>query len=116
MLLRIDTSTIGPTQIDQIRKYDLELETNFISTFKNGEIEGQDKFIIICRGFYVNKLKSLNYVAELLETLHLKRVLFGVYITDQTSLLKKTLDSAERAEIFDQRKDLLASVNLCLNK
>jgi hypothetical protein len=125
MLLWIDSPDSDLKTVEDIRKTHPTLQVKFIPALKDAElyvqqnlhdIKSQDKFITICRGYYVAESRSFADVAEMFDKLNLGTKPLGVYTRNREFLLKQTPNPPKRAEIFDQKHKLLAFVNSHLKK
>ncbi|CAM4873930.1 unnamed protein product [Rotaria socialis] len=120
MLLWIDSSDNDRKLKKEIEKNHPTLEIKFKPTYKEAEeyltanlrdIQGRDRVITVCRGFYSTEEKSYTDIAQLFDTLNLGELPMAVYTRSVTMLLERTPNHPKRVEIFDKQSALLAFIN-----
>ncbi|CAF3653925.1 unnamed protein product [Rotaria sordida] len=116
LLLWIDTPHNDLKTTNEVEKRHPTLEIIFKSTCKDVEeylkmnlrdINRREKFITICRGFYVQENKGFTDIVQLFQNLNLGASPLGVYTKNTTALLKQTPDLPRGVEVFDQPNALL---------
>ncbi|CAF2438986.1 unnamed protein product [Rotaria sp. Silwood2] len=120
MLLWIDLSENDPKTTNRIQRDHPTLEIIFKPTYKDAEeylnnnlrdIKEHEKFITICRGYYVQEQKSFTHVVQLFENLNLGTRPLAVYTRNKKNLSKHTPDPPKSVEIFDEQNALLDFIN-----
>ncbi|CAF0905168.1 unnamed protein product [Rotaria sp. Silwood1] len=112
LLLWMDSPENVRKETDEIKKRHPTLEIIFKSTYKDAEeylqqnsrdTEEREKFITICRGYFVQEKKGFTHVAQLFENLHLGTKPLAVYTRNTNDLLKRTPDPPRNVAIFDKQ-------------
>ncbi|CAF4575709.1 unnamed protein product, partial [Rotaria sp. Silwood2] len=123
MLLWIDIPQNDPKTTNEIKKRHPTLEIVFKSSYKDAEeylinnlpeIQKNELFITICRGYFVLEQKGFTHVAQLFEGLRLGTRRLAVYTSSKSNLLKHTPNPPKSVEIIDEQLDLLDFIDDCL--
>jgi hypothetical protein len=120
LLLWVDQEKNDPRLTNEIRQNHQGLEIEFKSTPTEADrylqqnlrdIEGRNKVIVICRGYYESEKKNFVDLARILDKYNFRSVHLAVYTRDRAGLLERTPDVPRDVEIFNRRDDLLAFIN-----
>ena len=122
LLLWVDNEQNDPEAIVAIRQNHPALQIQFVPKFSDvrphmdnnlESIRAQARFLVICRGTYLQESKTAVDVANLLEEYHVKSV-FAVYTGNRAVFLERVANVPESMQVFDRRKDLLTFVRTCM--
>ena len=124
LLLWVDNEQNDPEAVSTLRQSYANLQIQFVPKFSDvrpymdnnlESIRAQARFLVICRGTYLQESKTAVDVANLLREYRVRSVC-AVYTGSRAVFLERVANVPDSLQIFDRRTDLLAFVQATIRK